>query len=177
MKKSKSGLMFFLLFLLKENIMRLTLLTMATLVATVALSSQALADNHSKPTETQDQALMIITSDAVETQSMALILGNAMRQQGTDLHVLLCDAAGDLAVDGYTSGNPINTPPSNPMEKIAPEGLLKMLMGEGVSVDVCAIYLPNTDYTEDDLLEGVSVAVPGPMAEMMRNPGLPVFSF
>ncbi|MGY4879069.1 hypothetical protein ACLUEY_14455 [Vreelandella aquamarina] len=158
--------------------MRFTLLATATLAATTtALSTYAIADNHGDHTETNDQALMIVTSDAIETQSMALILGNAMHQQGTDLHVLLCDAAGDLAVDGYASNAPINTPPGNPMEKLAPEGLLKMLMGEGVSVDVCAIYLPNTDYAEDDLLEGVGVAAPGPMAEMMRDPAIPVFSF
>ncbi|NOG32375.1 hypothetical protein HLB35_12535 [Halomonas sp. TBZ9] len=136
-----------------------------------------MAENHGDHAETNDQALMIVTSDAIETQSMAMILGNAMRQQGTDLHILLCDAAGDLAVDGYASEAPINTPPSNPMEKLAPEGLLKMMMGEGVSVDVCAIYLPNTDYAEDDLLEGVGVAAPGPMAEMMRDPAIPVFEF
>lgn len=157
--------------------MRLTLIATATLAATTALSTYAIADNHGDHTDTTDQALMIVTSDAIETQSMALILGNAMRQQGTDLHVLLCDAAGDLAVDGYASSAPINTPPGNPMEKLAPEGLLKMLMGEGVSVDVCAIYLPNTDYAEDDLLEGIGVAAPGPMAEMMRDPAIPVFSF
>ncbi|WP_235937174.1 hypothetical protein [Vreelandella azerica] len=157
--------------------MRLTLIATATLAATAALSTHALAENHGDHAETNDQALMIVTSDAIETQSMAMILGNAMRQQGTDLHILLCDAAGDLAVDGYASEAPINTPPSNPMEKLAPEGLLKMMMGEGVSVDVCAIYLPNTDYAEDDLLEGVGVAAPGPMAEMMRDPAIPVFEF
>ncbi len=157
--------------------MRLTLIATATLAATATLSGYALADNHGDHADSTEQALMIVTSDAIETQSMAMILGNAMRQQGTDLHILLCDAAGDLAVDGYASEAPINTPPGNPMEKLAPEGLLKMMMGEGVSVDVCAIYLPNTDYAEDDLLEGVGVAAPGPMAEMMRDPAIPVFEF
>ncbi|WP_271910899.1 hypothetical protein [Vreelandella alkaliphila] len=37
--------------------------------------------------------------------------------------------------------------------------------------------MPNTDYTQEDLLEGVGVAAPGPMAEMMRDPAIPVFSF
>ena len=52
-----------------------------------------------------------------------------------------------------------------------------MLMDKGASVDVCAIYLPNSEYGEDDLLEGVGVAAPGPMAEMMRDPSIPVYSF
>ena len=44
-------------------------------------------------------------------------------------------------------------------------------------VDVCAIFLPNTDYEESDLRQGVGVAAPGPMAEMMRDPNVPVFTF
>lgn len=152
--------------------MRKTLLT--TGVLALALPAFAVADNHG---DEGDKALMILTSDALQTQTMAMILGNAMRQQGTQLHILLCDAAGDLAVEGYESEEAVTTPPSNPAGQVKPEGMLKMLMGEGVGVDVCAIYLPNTDYTEDDLLEGVGVAAPGPMAEMMRDPAIPVYSF
>ncbi len=147
-------------------------LVMAGVLALVPMGANA--DNHDAES---DKALMILTSDAVQTQSMAMILGNAMRQQGTDLHILLCDAAGDLAVDGYESEAAVNTPPSNPAGQVKPEGMLKMLMGEGVSVDVCAIYLPNTDYTQEGLLDGVGVAAPGPMAEMMRDPAIAVFSF
>ena len=140
----------------------------------LALPTVALADHHG---EQGDKALMVLTSDAVQTQAMAMILGNAMRQQGTDLHILLCDAAGDLAVEGYASEEAVKTPPSNPAGEVKPEGILQMLMGEGVGVDVCAIYLPNTDYTEEDLLEGVGVAAPGAIAEMMRDPAIPVYSF
>lgn len=140
----------------------------------LALPTVALADHHA---EQGEQALMVLTSDAVQTQAMAIILGNAMRQQGTDLHILLCDAAGDLAVEGYASEEAVKTPPSNPAGEVKPEGMLQMLMGEGVGVDVCAIYLPNTDYTEEDLLEGVGVAAPGAIAEMMRDPAIPVYSF
>lgn len=140
----------------------------------LALPALAVADQHG---EQGDQALMVLTSDAVQTQTMAMILGNAMRQQGTDLHILLCDAAGDLAVEGFSSDEVVKTPPSNPAGEVKPEGMLQMLMGEGVSVDVCAIYLPNTDYTQEDLLDGVGVAAPGEIAEMMRDPAIPVYSF
>ncbi|MCL7931233.1 hypothetical protein [Halomonas llamarensis] len=155
--------------------MRHTLLAATALsAAAFALPTLATADNHG---ESDDRALMIVTSDKVQTQSMAMILGNAMRQQGTDLHILLCDAAGDLAIDGFESDEAVNTPPSNPARQIKPEGLMQMMMGEGVGVDVCAIYLPNSDDSEDDLYEGVGVAAPGPMAEMMRDPSIPVYSF
>lgn len=140
----------------------------------LALPALAVADQHG---EQGDQALMVLTSDAVQTQTMAMILGNAMRQQGTDLHILLCDAAGDLAVEGFSSDEAVKTPPSNPAGEVKPEGMLQMLMGEGVSVDVCAIYLPNTDYTQEELLDGVGVAAPGEIAEMMRDPAIPVYSF
>ncbi|AVI61555.1 DsrE family protein [Halomonas sp. GFAJ-1] len=140
----------------------------------LALPALAVADQHG---EQGDQALMVLTSDAVQTQTMAMILGNAMRQQGADLHILLCDAAGDLAVEGFSSDEAVKTPPSNPAGEVKPEGMLQMLMGEGVTVDVCAIYLPNTDYTQEDLLDGVGVAAPGEIAEMMRDPAIPVYSF
>ena len=52
-----------------------------------------------------------------------------------------------------------------------------MLMGNGAQVDVCAIYLPNSEQAEADLRDGVGVAAPGPMAEMMRDPAIPVFNF
>lgn len=48
---------------------------------------------------------------------------------------------------------------------------------EGASVDVCAIYLPNSEYSNADLREGVGVAAPGPIAQMMRDPAIPVYSF
>ncbi|MFY0991102.1 hypothetical protein [Halomonas sp. C05BenzN] len=144
--------------------------------AAIGLSGAALADSHGGNAH-EDRALVILTSDSLQTQGMAMILSNAMQQQGTDLHILLCDAAGELAIQGYESAEAINTPPSNPAGQVKPEGILGMLMGNGASVDVCAIYLPNSDHEEGDLREGVGVAAPGPMAEMMRDPAIPVYSF
>jgi hypothetical protein len=144
--------------------------------ATIGLSGASMAANHGDD-ESHDRALVILTSGSLQTQGMAMILSNAMQQQGTDLHILLCDAAGDLAVQGYQSAEAINTPPSNPAGQVKPEGILGMLMSNGASVDVCAIYLPNSDHDQGDLLEGVGVAAPGPMAEMMRDPSIPVYSF
>lgn len=108
---------------------------------------------------------------------MAMILANAMQQQGTELSILLCDAAGDLADEGYSNAEPIKTPPKNPAGQVKPEGIMQMLMDNGAQVDLCAIYLPNSEHSEEDLREGVGVVAPGPMAEMMRDPSIPVFSF
>ncbi|WP_040481774.1 hypothetical protein, partial [Vreelandella boliviensis] len=144
--------------------------------AAIGFSSLSMADSHGSNAG-EDQALVILTSDSLQTQGMAMILSNAMQQQGTNLHILLCDAAGDLAVKEYESSEAINTPPSNPAGQVKPEGILSMLLENGANVNVCAIYLPNSENEEDNLLEGVGVAAPGPIAEMMRDPSIPVYSF
>ncbi|MEQ5801406.1 hypothetical protein [Halomonas sp. H10-9-1] len=158
-----------------------TTLSAALAAGTLAAGGAALADSHGGEAEDgqamDDKALMILTSGSLETQGMAMILANAMQQQGTDLQLLLCDQAGDLAVEGYQSAQPINTPPSNPAGQVTPEGIMQMLMSKGAQVDVCAIYLPNRDYGEEALREGVGIAAPGPIAELMRDPAVPVFHF
>jgi hypothetical protein len=153
-----------------------TILILAASTTAFSFSGLTMADNH-ESTELEDRALVIVTSDSLQTQGMAMILSNAMQQQGTDLHILLCDGAGDLAVEGYESSEAINTPPSNPAGQVKPESILGMMLDKGANVDVCAIYLPNSENGEDDLLEGVGVAAPGPIAEMMRDPSIPVYSF
>lgn len=158
-----------------------TTLALAAAATALGLSGAALADSHGGDGHDRDgngeRALVILTSDSLQTQGMAMILANALQQQGAELSILLCDAAGDLAVEGYASAQPINTPPANPAGQVTPEGILQMLLDNGAQVDVCAIYLPNSDHAEDDLREGVGVAAPGPIAEMMRDPKIPVFSF
>ncbi|MFO8047160.1 MAG: hypothetical protein R6U30_14995 [Halomonas sp.] len=155
-----------------------TTLTLAAAATAIGFSGAALAENHGDDSAHDTQrALVILTSDSLQTQGMVMILSNAMQQQGTQLNILLCDAAGDLALDGYESAEAINTPPSNPAGQVKPEGIMGMLMGNGASVDVCAIYLPNSEHEEGDLREGVGVAAPGPIAEMMRDPSIPVYNY
>lgn len=124
-----------------------------------------------------ERALVIVTSASSETQAMAMILANAMQQQGTALHILLCDAAGHLAVEGYESPQAVATPPANPAGAIRPEMLLAGLQSRGATVEVCAIFLPNTDRDSDDLREGVGVAAPGPIAQQMRAAHVRTFTF
>ena len=151
-----------------------TTLTLAAAATALGISGAALADSHRDghaDNDYADKALFIVTSDSLQTQGMAMILANAMREQGTTPHILLCDAAGELAIEGYESETELGP------RGVKPEGIMQMMMGEGAGVEVCAIYLPNTDYEEGDLREGVGVATPGEMAEMMRDPKIPVYSF
>lgn len=153
-----------------------TILGAAIAAGTISLGSIALADA-SGGNAADDKALVTLTSDSLQTQGMAMILSNAMQQQGADLNVLLCDAAGDLAVQGHESAEPFKTPAMSEVDQMTPEAILGKLVDNGARVDVCAIYLPNSEYGEADLREGVGVAAPGPIAEMMRDSSIPVYSF
>jgi len=120
-----------------------------------------------------EQVLTILTSERPQTQLMALILTRAGLQAGAGARVLLCDAAGDLA---------LAEPPATATAPLAPRGmsphgLLSMLLEQGVTVQVCAIYLPNSDYAEGDLMDGVSVATPPEIAAVMAAPNTKLFTF
>jgi predicted peroxiredoxin len=118
-----------------------------------------------------EQAVVIVTSASLQTQSMAMVLSRALQEQGVQLNMLLCDKAGDLAIDGYQSAKALAP------KGMKPEVLLQQIIEAGAQVAVCALYLPNSAYQEQDLCTGVSVAQPAQMAQMMRNKDSKVFTF
>ena len=131
-------------------------------------------------TQTQDipapcselaQALVIISSASLQTQGMAMVLARAMQERGVQLHLLLCYAAGDLAVADYQSASALAP------KGMKPEMLLQQLLTAGAQVAVCALYLPNSQYKQEDLQAGVTVAQPGDIAQMMCNKDTKVFTF
>lgn len=117
-----------------------------------------------------DKALIILTSPSLQTQGMAMVLGNTMQAQGVRVDVLLCDTAGDLALTA--TKNPVLEP-----KKVTPEQLLGKLMKGGASVNVCALYLPNSSHDQSALRDGIGVATPPAMAKMMVDEDTRVFSF
>jgi len=44
-------------------------------------------------------------------------------------------------------------------------------------IQICALYLPKSDYSKDDLINGVGVAMPPEMAGQMLNPKMRTFTF
>jgi predicted peroxiredoxin len=116
------------------------------------------------------EALLILSSDSLQTQGMAMVLGNTMAKSGTKVNVLLCDAAGDLALKKSESAL---MKPKN----VSPKMLLNKLKGQGAQVNVCALYLPNNEFSKNDLLEGVGVAKPNEIAAQMTNRHIRVFTF
>lgn len=116
------------------------------------------------------EALVILSSDSLQTQGMAMVLSNTLAKSGVKVSVLLCDQAGDLALSKSESA--IMKP-----KNVSPKMLLGKLKMQGAKVDVCALYLPNSAHTEADLAEGVGVAKPPQIAALMRNQDVRVFTF
>lgn len=141
------------------------ILTAAFLSALLAVP--AYADSHQKVV---DKVLVILSDSSLQTQGMAMVLGNTMSDQGAEVNVLLCDSAGDLALDSYQSE-------ALKPKDLTPGQMLRRLIKQGASVNVCALYLPNSEYSREDLLDGVGVATPPDMASQMLNPRVRVFSF
>jgi predicted peroxiredoxin len=144
--------------LIKEKPMK-KLLTAAALSG---LTSMAMAET---------QAVTVILSDASNmTQGMALVLANQMQVQGAQVDILLCDQAGALALK--EAGGEALKP-----NDVTPAQLLNAAMQKGATASVCALYLPNTGYTQAQLKDGVSVAMPDAMARAMLETQRKVFSF
>lgn len=137
----------------------------AALIAVASFSVHA--DNHKGAV---DEVLVILSSASLQTQGMAMVLSNTMAQQGARVNVLLCDKAGDLALKSYeaTALKP---------KDVTPGQMLRGLLKNGGEAKVCALYLPNSDYAKEDLIEGVGVAMPPEMAGQMLNPKMRTFTF
>jgi predicted peroxiredoxin len=141
--------------------------TMAVAVMTVVAPFAAQADNHSKA---HDEVLVILSSESLQTQGMAMVLSNTMAQKGAAVNVLLCDKAGDLALKSYDA-------PTLKPKDVTPGQMLRGLLKQGGKANVCALYLPNSDHGKEDLIDGVGVAMPPEMADQMLNKAMRTFTF
>lgn len=133
---------------------------------TLALALPAAADS-------ADALVTVITSEHPQTQLMAMVLTTQAVEQGADARILLCGPGGDLALIDAPEGATAAQPPRG----ASPQGMLEALMTRGVTVEVCAIYLPGLGAEADVLLEGVGVAQPPAMAEALLAQETRVWSF
>ncbi|MER2623043.1 MAG: hypothetical protein ABTS22_03805 [Accumulibacter sp.] len=99
---------------------------------------------------------VILNSGSTMTQGIALVLTNQMQAQGGRVHVLLCDKAGDLALK-YNAGEKLKP------QDVSPGQLLDSAIKKGASASVCALYLPNTGFSAEQLKEGIKAARPDAM--------------
>ncbi|MCC5908287.1 MAG: DsrE family protein [Balneolaceae bacterium] len=141
--------------------MKLITLISLLLVPMTVLSN---SDNSS------EDLFVVLTSGDAETQMMAMVLATQSANQDVSIRVLLCSEAGELAIRGTES------PEFAPANR-SPKQLLNGLIDRGVKVEVCGIFLPNRDYTEENLMEGVGVAAPPEVAEFMKREGVRYFTF
>ena len=102
-------------------------------------------------------------------QGAAMVLATQAQQQA-QVRVLLCDAAGDIAVQGAES-------PALKPRNVTPQQMLVSLMKGGARVEVCALYLPNTGRQASDLLPGVTPARPADVAAHLLKPGVQTLAF
>lgn len=107
-------------------------------------------------------AFLLINSPGAMTQGAALVLANNMIDQGAKVDIMLCDEAGDLALKDAQA-------PTLKGADASPVDLLHAALGKGAEVAVCALYLPNSGHSAEDLKQGITPAKPPVMAEKMIN--------
>ncbi|MCB1997938.1 MAG: hypothetical protein KDG57_19065 [Rhodoferax sp.] len=134
--------------------------SLVTLAATLALATTAPAA----------ELFVSVHSGSPMAQGAAMVLATQAQQQQAQVRVLLCDAAGDIAVNGVES-------PSLKPRNVTPQQMLVSLMKGGAQVEVCALYLPNTGRQASDLLPGVTPAKPADVAAHLLKPGVQTLAF
>ncbi|MGY6553020.1 MAG: DsrE family protein [Wenzhouxiangella sp.] len=110
-----------------------------------------------------------VTGAATQDRAMPLVLANQAIDKGLEVRVLLCGDGAMLAVASYQAE-------TFAPRDISAQDLLKRLMNEGATVEVCAIFLPNTEFGPDDLIEGIGIAQPGEVAAYMMGPRTRILS-
>ncbi len=137
---------------------------------TVALGlTLSLAASAAFAADTQ-QVTVSLTSASPMSQGMAMVLANQMQEQGAQVDILLCDAAGDMALKGAT-GEVLK--PNN----VTPVQLLDAAIKKGATASVCALYLPNSGNSADDLRDGITPAKPADMGARLLETGRKVIGF
>ena len=115
----------------------------------------------------------IVATGEPQTQLMSMVLSMQAMQQGSDVHILLCGPAGDLALQDAPAAATAPQPPRG----MSPQGLMQAIMDAGATVEVCAIYLPNKGVGPEALLDGVTPAQPPAMAARLLAENARIMSF
>lgn len=132
------------------------------LIATLALGTAFAAQ--------ADSLFVNIHSSQVMAQGAGLVLAGQALEQKAQVRVLLCDAAGDIALVGQKM-------PTLKPANVTPQQMLQGLIKKGVKVEVCALYLPNTGRAASDLIEGVTPAKPADVAAHLLRADVQTLAF
>jgi len=134
-----------------------------SLVIGLSLLSAALAAQ-------ADELFVSIHSAGAMAQGAGLVLAGQALEQKVAVRVLLCDAAGDIAITGKEM-------PALKPRNLTPQQMLQGLLKAGAKVEVCALYLPNTGHQPTDLVAGVTPAKPAEVAAHLLKTGVRTLAF
>jgi intracellular sulfur oxidation DsrE/DsrF family protein len=123
--------------------------------------------------EDGDALVTVVTSGNAQTQLMAMVLTTQAVAQGASARVLLCGEGGALGLADAPEAATAPQPPRG----ASPQGMLAGLIERGVTVEVCAIFLPGMGADASVLMPGVGVAQPPAMAGAMLDDDVQVWSF
>jgi hypothetical protein len=111
-----------------------------------------------------------IHSGSAMAQGAGLAIATQALEQKAAVRVLLCDAAADIALTGKEM-------PTLKPRNVTPQQILQGLIKSGATVEVCALYLPNTGHAATDLIAGVTPAKPAEVAAHLLKPGVQSLAF
>jgi len=103
-------------------------------------------------------------------QGAAMVLASQVLEQKKQVRILLCGDGGDIALK---TKDQVKLKPKN----ISAQQMMQGLMKSGVTVEVCALYLPNSGRQASDLVDGVKSANPSDIAKHMTSPEVRILSF
>lgn len=112
--------------------------------------------------------LVTITSAEAQKQGLALVLATQGLQQKARVRVLLCADGGPLALKAREPAA---------LKPRSPRVMLDELIKAGAQVDVCALFLPNSEWKQTDLIDGVGVAKPQEVAAQLLAPQTRALTF
>lgn len=117
-----------------------------------------------------EELFVNIHSGSAMAQGAGLVLAGQALEQKASVRVLLCDAAGDIALAGKEM-------PTLKPRNVTPQQMLQGVIKAGAKVEVCALYLPNTGKQPGDLIPGVTPAKPADVAAHLLKPGVNTLAF
>jgi hypothetical protein len=117
-----------------------------------------------------DELFVNIHSANAMAQGAGLVLAGQALELKANVRVLLCDAAGDIALVGKEM-------PTLKPRNVTPQQMLQGVIKAGAKVEVCALYLPNTGKQASDLIPGVTPAKPADVAAYLLEPGVNTLAF
>ena len=117
-----------------------------------------------------EELFVNIHSGNAMAQGAGLVLAGQALEQKATVRVLLCDAAGDIALTGKDM-------PTLKPRNVTPQQMLQGVIQAGAKVEVCALYLPNTGKQASDLIAGVTPAKPAEVADHLLKPGVNTLAF